>query len=196
MANPNLAAQALEAGASDVQFIGCPPEDCANREGNVWMDERVNGERLPKLKPNFIPLVHTAWAAPTDFGSAIKSQVKSEANAFKLKLNPSHIRFVIPLLGVMAVVTAFQIWLSDRPTPFYNADTASLAIQMTHHSGYAMQDVTPPATIEPDLDQPIRITLEVNGEMLLDETYVRRIITSIRARAFSSRSFCPLGNTM
>jgi ferredoxin/cytochrome c2 len=172
MANPNLAAQALEAGASDVQFIGCPPEDCANREGNVWMDERVNGERLPKLKPNFIPLVHTAWAAPTDFSRAIKSQVRSEANAFALKLSGKHLRFVIPLLGVMAVVTAFQIWLSDRPTPFYTADIASLAIQMTHHSGYAMQDVAPPPTVEPDSDQPIRITLEVNGELLLDETYV------------------------
>jgi ferredoxin/cytochrome c2 len=172
MANPNLAAQALEAGASDVQFIGCPPEDCANREGNVWMDERIHGERLPKLKPNFIPQVHTAWAAPTDFGSAINSKLKSEANAFKLQLNPRHIRFIIPLLGVMAVITAFQIWLSDQPTPFYDADTASLAIQMTHHSGYAMQDVAPPPTVEPDLDQPIRVTLTVNGETLLDETYV------------------------
>ncbi|MFN8399726.1 MAG: hydrogenase iron-sulfur subunit [Anaerolineales bacterium] len=171
MANPNLAAQALEAGASDVQFIGCPPEDCANREGNVWLNDRVNGERLPKLKPNFIPLVHTAWAAPTNFGSAIKSQVKSEANTFSFIPNPSHIRFVLPLLGVMAVVTAAQLWLSNRPVTFFTDDFATLAIQMTHHSGYAIHDITPPVDIEPDLTQPIRITLEVDHQPFFDETY-------------------------
>ncbi|GJQ36277.1 MAG: hypothetical protein JETCAE01_22870 [Anaerolineaceae bacterium] len=171
MANPNLAAQALEAGAGNVQFIGCPPEDCANREGNTWLNDRVNGERLPKLKPNLIPLVHTAWAAPTDFGRAIKSQVKSEADTFRFKPNQSHLKFILPLLGVMAVVTAIQIWLSDRPVNFYDEDSASLAIQMTHHSGYAIQDVPPPPTIEPNLDQPIRLTLEVDGNVLFDETY-------------------------
>ena len=171
MANPNLAAQALEAGASDVQFIGCPPEDCANREGNVWLNDRVSGERLPKLKQNFIPLVHTAWAAPADFSKAIKTQIKSEPNTFKFTPNASHLRFIIPLLGVMAVVTAFQIWLSDWPTKFFNEDSAVLAIQMTHHSGYPVQDVTPLPPLEPDLEQPIRITLEVDHELVFDETY-------------------------
>ena len=171
MANPKLAAQALEAGAGGVQFIGCPPEDCANREGNTWLNERVNGERLPKLKPEFIPLVHTAWAAPTDFGRALRSQVRNEADTFKLKLNAGHLRFILPLLGVMAIVTAAQIWLSDRPVEFYGEDAASLAIQMTHHSGYAIRDVPPPATIEPDLAQPIRITLEVDSAIVFDETY-------------------------
>ncbi|MFN8381056.1 MAG: cytochrome b N-terminal domain-containing protein [Anaerolineales bacterium] len=171
MANPNLAAQALEAGASDVQFIGCPPEDCANREGNTWLNERVSGERLPKLKQNFIPLIHTAWVAPTDFGKAIKSQVKSEANTFTFTPNKSHLRFAIPLLGIMAVVTAFQIWFSNRPTQFFSADSATLAIQMTHHSGYPMHDVTSPAAPEPDLIHPTRLTLSVDGEIIFDETY-------------------------
>lgn len=171
MANPNLAAQTLEAGADSVQFIGCPPEDCANREGNVWLNERVTGQRLPKLKQDLIPQVHTAWAAPTDFGRAINSQVKSEADAFKFKPNKSHIRFIIPLLGVMAVVTALQIWLSDWETPFFDENSAALALQMTHHSGYAIQDVTPPPSVEPDLDHPVRITLEVNRELVFDKTY-------------------------
>jgi ferredoxin len=171
MANPNLAAQALEAGASDVQFIGCPPEDCANREGNTWLNDRMMGERLPKLKPNFIPLVHTAWVAPTDFGKAIKTQVKSDPNTFTFTPNKAHLRFVIPLLGVMAIVTAFQIWLSDWPTQFFSADSATLAIQMTHHSGYAIHDIATQADLETDLDHPTRITLEVDGELVLDETY-------------------------
>jgi cytochrome c2 len=71
----------------------------------------------------------------------------------------------------MAVVTAFQIWLSDWPTKFFGEDKAMLAIQMTHHSGYAIHDVTPPPPLEPDLAQPIRITLEVDHEPFFDETY-------------------------
>ncbi|MBI5933464.1 MAG: hydrogenase iron-sulfur subunit [Chloroflexi bacterium] len=171
MANPKLAAQALEAGASDVQFIGCPPEDCANREGNTWLNERVSGERLPKLKQDIIPLVHTAWAAPIDFGRAVRSKVREEANAFNLKLDASHIKFVAPLLVVMAVITGIQLWLSDRPVAFYGSDSASLIVQMTHHSGYAIHDVPLPALVEPDLTQPIRITVEVDGGLLVDETY-------------------------
>jgi hypothetical protein len=129
------------------------------------------GERLPKLKPNFIPLVHTAWVAPTDFGKAIKTQVKSDPNTFTFTPNKAHLRFIIPLLGVMAVVTAFQIWLSDWPTQFFSADSATLAIQMTHHSGYAIHDIATQADLETDLDHPTRITLEVDGELVLDETY-------------------------
>lgn len=172
MANPNLAAQALEAGANAVQFIGCPPEDCANREGNVWLNDRVMGERLPKLKPQFIPHIQTAWVAPTNFGKALKTRTVSEPNTFAFLPNLSHLRFILPLLGVMAVVTAGQLWLSNRPTPFFSADIATLAIQMTHHSGYAIHDVAPPPSIEPDLDHPTRLTLEINGELVLDETYI------------------------
>ena len=174
MANPNLAAQALEAGASDVQFIGCPPEDCANREGNTWLNERVMGQRLPKLKADFIPLIHTAWAAPTDFDKAIKSQIKSEPNTFTFTPNNTHIRFILPLLGVMAIVTAFQIWFSDRPTQFFSADSAMLAIQMTHHSGYAIHDIVDQAELETDLDHPTRLTLEVDGKPVFDETYTAK----------------------
>ena len=174
MANPNLAAQALETGASDVQFIGCPPEDCANREGNVWLNDRVTGERLPKLKKNFIPLVHTAWVAPTDFGNAIHSKIKSEPNTFTFTPNQNHIRFIIPLLGVMAIITAFQIWLSDMPTQFFNADSTTLAIQMTHHSGYAIHDIADQAPLKPDLNHPTRLTLTVDGSLVLDEIYIAK----------------------
>ena len=171
MANPNLVAQALQAGASAVQFIGCPPEDCANREGNLWLNERVTGARLPKLKPNFIPLVHTAWVAPTEFGNALNSQVSSDPNTYTFAPNKIHIRYILPLLGVMAIVTAFQIWFSDRPIQFFSADSATLAIQMTHHSGYAIHDIADQAPLETGLDHPTRLTLELDGKLVFDETY-------------------------
>jgi len=171
MANPKLASQALDAGARDVQFIGCPAEDCANREGNVWLNERITGQRLPKLKSFYIPKVHTAWVAPTDFRKVINSEVQEEPNTYNFIPGVKHLRYILPLLGLMAFVTIFQIWLSDRPTQFFSDDTAVVAVQMTHHSGYAVHDVAAPAPIEPDLDHPTRITIEVDGKLIFDETY-------------------------
>jgi hypothetical protein len=55
MAHPDLARAALRAGAAEVQFTGCPPEDCANREGNLWLQERVERKRLPRLRRELAP---------------------------------------------------------------------------------------------------------------------------------------------
>jgi ferredoxin/cytochrome c2 len=171
MANPKLAAQAIEAGAKDVQFIGCPAEDCANREGNLWLQGRISGERLPKLKPQFIPSVSSAWVPPTEFKAAIEKKIESKPTAYTFTPNQSHIRFIIPLLGVMAIVTAAQLWLSNRPVNFFSGDSANFAVQMTHHSGYPFRDIPPQADAEPDLVHPTRLTLEVDGKLLVDETY-------------------------
>lgn len=171
MANPSLAAKALEAGASEVQFIGCPPEDCANREGNVWMQERINGERLPKLKPEFKPSVHTAWMPPTEFKNAIKSAKESHPTAYNFIPATRHLRYIITLLVIMAVMTYAQIWLSDRPVNFFTAENALLSLQLTHHSGYPIRDLPTELEADPGLNHPTRVVVEVNGETKFDETY-------------------------
>ncbi len=175
MANPRLTAQAIENGAKVVQFIGCPAEDCANREGNVWMQGRLSGERFPKLKPNFAPSVRMDWLDPTDFKRAFKSQ--NEATAYKFTPNAKHLRFIIPLLILLAALFAGQLWLSDRPLQPFTADSAIVAIHMTHHSGFPLKDIplSPNGTMqtapEPGLDHPTRLTLEVDSKTLIDETY-------------------------
>ncbi len=171
MASPHLAAQCLEAGASDVQFIGCPPEDCANREGNLWTQERMNGGRLPKLKNTFIPQAHTAWLAPTEFKTALNQKVESHPTAYNFTPNASHAKFILPLLGLMAVMFSIQIWLSAYPLNFFPQDSAAVMIQFTHHSGYAIHDI--PRAAQPNLNliHPVRIILEADGKAILDETY-------------------------
>jgi ferredoxin/cytochrome c2 len=171
MANPTLVAQAMEAGASEVQFIGCPPEDCANREGNLWLEERMTGKRLPKLKPEFQPAVQISWVAPNGFAKWIHSKVRFDANTFTFKPNATHLKFILPLIAIMLVVTAGQIWLSDVPVKFFGSDTALLFIQMTHHSGYAVQGVASPADVQPDLAHPTRLILEVDHKMVFDKIY-------------------------
>jgi ferredoxin len=72
MVNPAVMTRALEAGAAEVQVVGCPPNDCPNREGNLWLAERLSRTRSPKLKPKFkdAPIFAT-WLAPDRFGEAL-----------------------------------------------------------------------------------------------------------------------------
>ncbi len=168
MANPDLAEQVLEAGASEVQFIGCPPEDCANREGNLWMQQRLSGERLPKLKPAFIPLIQTNWVAPTEFNRAAN---QPEATSYHFAPSKKHLRFILPLLALLAVVTMAQIYISDFPVDFFTADESLVTINLTHRSGYPLKDISHQIAPEPALDHPTRLTLTVDGVTLFDETY-------------------------
>jgi ferredoxin len=72
MVNPGVMTHALEAGAAEVQVVGCPPNDCTNREGNLWMEERLNRTRSPKLKPKFKDApIFTTWLAPDHFSDAL-----------------------------------------------------------------------------------------------------------------------------
>ena len=50
MLHPAMLIKSLEAGAAGVFVAGCLPEDCAFREGSLWLGERLSGARLPALR--------------------------------------------------------------------------------------------------------------------------------------------------
>ena len=67
-APPNLLTRALDAGAAEVQIVGCPPADCVNREGNLWTEQRIVRERVPRLKRDYANAPVTAlWLSPDTF---------------------------------------------------------------------------------------------------------------------------------
>ena len=47
---PDLVLKALREGADGVLITGCRTGDCFDRYGNVWMDERFQGERIPMFR--------------------------------------------------------------------------------------------------------------------------------------------------
>ncbi len=72
-AHPRLLGQALEAGAAEVLVVGCPPDDCAQRHGNLLMEERVTRKRLPRLKRAYARApISTMWLPPDAFAQAIR----------------------------------------------------------------------------------------------------------------------------
>ncbi len=105
---PETVNQALAAGAGAVQVLGCPPGDCANREGNLWAAERMARERLPRLRPRHMEtpiLAH--WVAPN--GKPTVAWTPEQATApFRLpppEAWPQMLRAFWPPLATLVAVT-------------------------------------------------------------------------------------------
>ncbi len=173
MAHPNLATQALEAGASEVHFVGCPPEDCANRTGNLWLQERLERERLPKLKSNFAAApIYSDWLPPNDFAQALaKPNRQRKATSYGLDFAQIKWRNFIPAILLLVLVFAIQIWLSDLPYQPYPAETALLEITLNHKAGYPLKGTA--SNLEPalGLSHPTRLIVTVDEQVLLDQSY-------------------------
>jgi hypothetical protein len=78
VAHPGLLSRTFEAGAAEVQVMGCPPDDCANREGNLWLEARLARERPPVLRRTFAgaPILRT-WLPPDRFEAALSMTAES-----------------------------------------------------------------------------------------------------------------------
>jgi coenzyme F420-reducing hydrogenase delta subunit len=66
MLHPAMLVKSLEAGAAGVFVAGCVPEDCAYREGSLWLAERVAGERLPSLREAPEGRLRVRWYSPVE----------------------------------------------------------------------------------------------------------------------------------
>ncbi|MFC1997634.1 hydrogenase iron-sulfur subunit [Chloroflexota bacterium] len=173
MAHPDLAIKALEKGAAEVHFIGCPPDDCANREGNLWLQYRLDRKRLPKLKSNYIGFpIHTDWLPPNDFSQAIENpNTQKEATGHQLELSQIKWRNFFPAVLLLGVVLIIQIWMSDLPFYPYHEGTALLEISLDHQAGYPIKESTSNLEPEPGLIYPSRLVLDVDGKNILNKSY-------------------------
>jgi coenzyme F420-reducing hydrogenase delta subunit/quinol-cytochrome oxidoreductase complex cytochrome b subunit len=66
MLHPEMITKSLEQGAKGVFVAGCIPEDCYYREGSLWLEERLAGKRLPKLKPIPEDRLRVRWYSPVE----------------------------------------------------------------------------------------------------------------------------------
>lgn len=178
MAHPDLASKALEAGASEVQFVGCPLEDCTNREGNVWLEQRLHRERKPRLRLAYAEApITTRWIAPNEFKTALSSKStapETKATAYGFNLTKANWFGLIPGLILLGLVLAGQVWLSNVPYHPFTADQALVEIAMEHKSGYPIHGFpvdkeAPPPT--PDLSADTHLTLTVDNAVAFEETY-------------------------
>lgn len=136
---PDLLARTLDAGVSEVQVVGCPPGDCANREGNLWAEQRLVRERVPRLKRSYANApITAAWLPPDDFALALPRteppliEFEAEDDPEESVTMPSYLeqrrmfpaltwRNLVPGVLVLAVLFAAQVLLTNwRYTPHHS----------------------------------------------------------------------------
>ena len=163
-APPDLLARALEAGAVGVRVVGCPPEDCANREGNTWAEQRLTRQRLPRLRRPYLSAPVTAdWLPPDDFGRAFDRAAPTS----EIAVDPAAARrmprafawrpFGAALVLVAAALLA-QILLTDRPLRA-NPDRPAVVQLVSGDIGAAFANLTAGETA----DDVYRLELHVDG---------------------------------
>ena len=177
MLNPNLVIRTLESGADSVQVVGCPPEDCANREGNLWLQQRLDRERLPRLKQAYANApIQTTWAAPNQFAAAVSGRLQNSlATAYDALLTKMAMRSFIPALVILAAALALQVATNNINYQPFSDDRAMIEISMAHHSGFPLEEIPASAEIAVlGIDEPTHLVLEVNDIVVLDKEYPMR----------------------
>ncbi|MEN8235600.1 MAG: hydrogenase iron-sulfur subunit [Actinomycetota bacterium] len=167
MVHPGRAVEALEAGAGDVQFIGCPPADCANRDGNTWVQQRLDRIRVPRLKKKHIDApISSDWVAPTDFEAAIQDPGAHPV----ADPNPSPgWRKLVPVGVLVLIVSLLSIAATNLPFSPGGTSDAVISIALHHQGGavFAGHD----GELELEDGAQSRLVVVVDGEAVLDEEY-------------------------
>ena len=177
MAHPDLATRALAAGAAEVQFIGCPPEDCANREGNLWLQRRLDRERLPKLDRHSVGApITTDWLPPNDFSRGLQAEThQTAATAYQSRIGQGAGRGIAAAAALAVVIMTGVIFLGRVPFRPYTSGKGVVEIALTHESGRPIKRVSEEAILAPpsQTGQPAatRLVLQVDDQVLLDQRY-------------------------
>ncbi len=167
MAHPDLAVQSFEHGASEVHFVGCPAEDCANREGNLWLEQRVKRERLPRLPvPWKDAPIFTHYLPPL----APRSE-NAPPTAYTLSWQNVNWRRFAPGLVLLLGILLAQIPLTRFSVPILAAQrSAWVQVTMSHRSGYPVEGAVSPLPPAPG-EAPIILELQADDETLWEKRY-------------------------
>jgi ferredoxin/cytochrome c2 len=168
MVHPGLIGAALDAGAGDVQIVGCPPADCANREGNTWLQARLDRTRVPRLPREYLDApVTTDWVAPDSFDEAV---VNPGGQPIADPEEQPSVRRMLPVLAIVTAVTLLSIAAANIKYTPGTADDTVIAIAMDHRGGAPIMGF---ADAEPQLADgaPPRLVVAVDGAIVFDKTY-------------------------
>lgn len=155
MVHPDLVGVANSAGARGVRFVGCPTDDCANLEGNTWLEQRIERQRLPRLAKEFrgVP-VALSWVTPGKRLSESTNRAEGSTQWGRVT--------VLMTLGLVVLIAATQ-WNYQPSVP-----DALIEISLDHRPGAAFEGFDRDVAVP---DGPARLEVTVDGELVLDKTY-------------------------
>ncbi len=159
-APPSLVSETYAAGASEVQMIGCPPEDCAQRRGNTWTEGRLTRERKPLLRSAFKDApISFDWQPPNLFKAAVEKTARKDAGELTWKN-------YLPVFGILVVLLAVQIIFTNQPYTPYPEPQSKVQL-LVHDLPQALG-----AQIEQlDANSQISVNLLIDGEVAIVKSY-------------------------
>ncbi len=160
-AHPDLIARTLDSGASQVQIVGCPPNDCAQREGNVWQEERLIRQRLPKLKRAYedAPITRL-WLPPNE-----KLKPSGSSVLFP-KLTARNYVAAFALIAVALTVQMLATNLFTRPYASQLANAQVQVILANPARPFGTLSDLPASRLE---EFPTDLILEVDGKIIFEK---------------------------
>lgn len=187
--HPNAATRTLDAGAAEVQVVGCPPEDCAQREGNTWAHGRLTRQRLPRLKRAYLDApISSAWLPPQAFAQALSAPPRTMpgdapwTDAPAADLKPRGLtaftavtwRHGLAAFGLLGLVLGAQVFATRLPLqPAALAEAVAQVAVNDLASRLTVQDLDGrvASVLIPPTDDPLRLALNVDGIALWEREF-------------------------
>ncbi len=163
--NPDLVGRMLEAGASEVKVVGCPPDDCANREGNTWQELRLTRKRPPRLRQVYQGKpISTVWLGPDEFPRALVPSAKPTGWQMLPKLTW---RNFVPAFVVLIVSLALMVALTSMQYQPYPSNLATVQLAMPNPAKLFanLQDYPD------DPRYPTHLALQVNDRVVMERDW-------------------------
>ncbi|MFN8496398.1 MAG: hydrogenase iron-sulfur subunit [Anaerolineae bacterium] len=173
-ASPNLVSDTLDLGAADVRVVGCPPDDCGRREGNVWTEGRLSRQRVPRLRRAYANApITTFWLAPDRFADALPPPPARVGSGDVPPTLPGRMaprltaRNIAVALALVAAAFIVLVALSAVPMPTFGADEARLDVVLPNPAAFFGPAPRLPGGAAPTW--PTRLSVAIDGQTVLEE---------------------------
>ncbi len=176
---PDLLGRTIIAGAAEVKIVGCPADDCTNREGNLWTEQRLVRERVPRLrKPYANAPIFAYWVPPDDFNFAFKStalgqDITVQESETQENLEQRRIfkdinwRNYLVAFALLAAIMVLQVLITDIPFTRYEDPQAMTQAVVADLA----EPIDPTGYISTILGPELELRLQVDDQVVFSEMY-------------------------
>ncbi len=174
---PDVLSRTLDEGVANVHIIGCPANDCANREGNLWLEQRITRDRIPRLKrPYANAPIMASWLPPDDFYLGVKllpsaapsddgEQATIDYMQLRQMMRSLTWRNYLAAFLLLALVMVAQVLLTDLPFSPYVGKEAIGQIVIADLAAPIGRSSYISSILGPNLD----LRLEIDGKVVLED---------------------------